>query len=188
MGLSRIPLPTVLCVPERHCDSLPAVVGHWCRRWPFQRAGQLKSQLWCHTWRNEAADEWFQTHGIGYWSGQKTVVAQKCRGGEIVVLKKKYVYSIYHMIAQTLALLTRILPNFPSNEGFDVQIYWYIFRGDNGDSDTAWQVLGTGVNNVALSLKYPLCEDEHCTDNGFWRGQRRDLGFTWSLPCLKSLS
>lgn len=52
-------------------------------------------------------------------------------------VKKKYVYSIYHMIAQTLALLTRILPNFPSNEGFDVQIYWYIFRGDNGDSDTA---------------------------------------------------
>lgn len=130
----------------------------------------------------------FKHMELGTGVDKKTVVAQKCRGGEIAVLKKKYVYSIYHMIAQTLALLTRILPNFPSNEGFDVQIYWYIFRGDNGDSDTAWQVLGTGVNNVALSLKYPLCEDEHCTDNGFWRGQRRDLGFTWSLPCLKSLS
>lgn len=69
-------------------------------------------------------------------------------------------------------IFTHILPNFPSNKGFDVQIYWYIFRGDNGDPDTAWQILGTGVNNVALPLKYPLCENEHCTDNGFWRGQR----------------
>lgn len=68
---------------------------------------------------------------------KKTVVAQKCReGGEIAVLKI-YIHSIYHMMAQTLALLTCILPNFPSNESFDVQIYWYIFRGDNGDSDTA---------------------------------------------------
>lgn len=83
-----------------------------------------------------------------------------------------------YMAEYTFFLLTHILPNFPSNKGFNVQIYWYIFWGDNGDSDTAGQVLGTGVDNVALPLKYPLCEYEHCTDNGFWKGQRRDSGTT----------
>ncbi len=42
----------------------------------------------------------------------------------------------YYTTARTFALLTHILPSFPSNKGFDVQIYWYIFWGDNGDSDT----------------------------------------------------
>lgn len=66
-----------------------------------------------------------------------------------------------------LDLLETHSPSFPSNKGFDVQIYWNIFRGDDGDSDTARQVLGAGVDNVTLPLKYALCEDEHCTDNSF---------------------
>lgn len=58
-------------------------------------------------------------------------------------------------------------PKLSSDEGFDVQIYWYVFRGDDRDSDTARQVLGTGMNNVALPLKYPLCEDEHRSYDSF---------------------
>lgn len=34
-------------------------------------------------------------------------------------------------------IYANIIPYFPSNEGFDVQVNWYIFRGDNGDLDTA---------------------------------------------------
>lgn len=76
------------------------------------------------------------------------------------------------------SLIAHIVPYFPSNEGFDVQVNWYIFRRDDGDLDTAWQVLGTGMDNVALPFKYPLCEDKHCADNGFWGGKRRDLAWT----------
>ena len=53
-----------------------------------------------------------------------------------------------------------------------MQIYWYVFWGDDGDSDTARQVLGAGVDDMALTFKYSLCEDEHCADNGFWRRKR----------------
>lgn len=95
---------------------------------------------------------------------------KKCRDdGQIVMLENTVI-----LWQQTHASFTNILPKFSSNKGFNVQIYWYIFWGDNGDSDTARQVLGAGMDNMTLSFKYPLCKDEHCTDNGFWRGQRRE--------------
>lgn len=150
-------------------DSLPAVVCRWCWRWPFQGAEQLRSRLWCHTWRNEAAAEWFQTRGTGCLSGQTQSKVQRrwwWQTKEVLITwEENVLYDCTHT-----CLLTHILPSFPSNKGFDVQIYWYIFWGDNGDSDTARQVLDAGVDNMALPLKYPFCEDEHCTDNGLWSG------------------
>ncbi len=86
---------------------------------------------------------------------------------EIAVLKKIIIWQFTHV------LFKNFLPNFPSNKSLDVQIYWYVFWGDDGDSDTARQVLGAGVDDVALPLKYPLCKDEHCTDDGFWRREQR---------------
>lgn len=66
-----------------------------------------------------------------------------------------------------------VLPRFPSDKGFDVQIHWYIFWRNDGDADAAWQVLGTGVHNMALTLKYSLSKDEHGTDNCLCTGDLR---------------
>lgn len=59
-------------------------------------------------------------------------------------------------------------PAFASNKGFDVKVHWDVLGGDDGDSDTAGQVLGIWVNNMALPLKDALSEDEHSPDDGFW--------------------
>lgn len=66
-------------------------------------------------------------------------------------------------------VVLHVPPGPPSNKGLDVQIHWYVFRGDDGDSDTARQVLDTWMDNVTLALKYSLSKDENRTDDCFWR-------------------
>lgn len=138
---------------------LPSAVAHWCWKKLFQLEYHQRSLLWSHTWRNEAADGWFQTRGTeccrrDYWESR-------------MLWSSEWSLASWHdgkFIKATL----NILPGPPSNKGLDVQIHWYIFRRDDGDSDTAWQVLDTWMDNMTLTLKYSLSKDENCTDNGFW--------------------
>lgn len=69
--------------------------------------------------------------------------------------------------------LTLVRPGLSSNEGFDVQIHWDVFWGHDGDTDTAREVLGAGMDHVALTFKYSLSKDEHSADDGFWRAKGR---------------
>lgn len=63
--------------------------------------------------------------------------------------------------------VTRAAPLFAPDEGLDVQVHRYVLRGYDGDSDAARQVVGAGVNHVALAFEDPLREDEHGPDYRF---------------------
>lgn len=52
-----------------------------------------------------------------------------------------------------------------THKGFDVQIHRDIFGWSKGNTNTAREILGTGVDHMALSFKYALSKDQHSTDD-----------------------
>ena len=46
-----------------------------------------------------------------------------------------------------------------------------VFGGDDRNPDAARQVLGAGVDHVALALKDALGKYQHCPDDGLWKGR-----------------
>lgn len=60
-----------------------------------------------------------------------------------------------------------------AHEGFQVQVHGDVLGRCDGDADGAGEVVDTGVHHVAFTRKNALRENQHCSDDGVCREERR---------------
>lgn len=59
------------------------------------------------------------------------------------------------------------VPCLSSHKGFDVKVNWNVFWRNDGDTDTAREILSARVNHVTLTFKNTLSKYQHGSNDSF---------------------
>lgn len=88
----------------------------------------------------------------------------------LIFLSLSIIMMIFHMC----------VPCLPSHKGFNMKVHWNVFWRNDGDTDTAGEILSARMNHMALAFKNPFSKYQHGSNDGFWRTQRISL-ILWQL-------